>query len=321
VTSQRLAVGWALVAIVFVVLLGLELSSWRSLTSEGARAAGERQRLTNEIRLKEQQLVAQMRANAPLLREMQWSSEGGDPSAFLRRLAELAQQKRMRIMAIGPLERQATPQFSKSWHSIQIEAPYRELWELAARVEQERGVVEDVRLEAAPPKQPAQPGAKASAPADEVQARFRVVALELSGQAKQVIDRAIAASGEAGQSNPLTLPVPSQTPPATALARDPFAFVTPPAPTTPATPVTAAGPAAAGERPAPPPLELKGIVSFPGGFLAIVNNQIVKVGDTVSGYRVERITDKSVTVREPGGGSRTVDLPDLASTAAAAPRR
>lgn len=317
-TSQRLAIGWGLVAVVFVILLGLELSTWRSVTSEGGRAAGERQRLTNEIRLREQQLVGQMRANAPLLREMQWSSEGSDPSAFLKRLADLAQQKRMRIMAIGPLERQATPQFNKSWHSIQIEAPYRELRELAARVEQERGVVEDVRLEAAPAP-PAQAGGKQSAPSDEVQARFRVVALELSGQAKQVIDRAIAAGGESSQSG-LTLPVPSQPAPATTIARDPFAFVTPPAPAAPATPVTATGPAGASERPAPP-LELKGIVNFPGGFLAIVNNQIVKVGDTVSGYRVERITDSSVTVREPGGSPRTVDLPDLASTAPAAPRR
>jgi hypothetical protein len=320
VTSQRLAIGWALVAIVFVVLLGLELSSWRSLTSEGTRAAGERQRLTNEVRLKEQQLVAQMRANAPLLREMQWSSEGGDPSAFLKRLAELAQQKRMRIMAIGPLERQATPQFSKSWHSIQIEAPYRELWELAARVEQERGVVEDVRLEAASPPSAAQAGGKAPAPSDEIQAKFRVVSLELSGQAKQVIDRAIAASGGAGQSNPLTLPVPSQAAPTTAIARDPFAFVASAVPAAPAGPVVAAGPPG-GERPAPPPLEVKGIVSFPGGFLAIVNNQIVKVGDTVSGYTVEKITDNSVTAREKGGNPRTIDLPDLASTAAAAPRR
>jgi hypothetical protein len=318
VTSQRLAIGWGLVAVVFVILLGLELSNWRSLTSEGSRAAGERQRLTNEIRLKEQQLVAQMRANAPLLREMQWNSQGGDPSAFLKRLADLAQEKRMRIMAIGPLERQATPQFSKSWHSIQIEAPYRELRELAARVEQERGVVEDVRLEAAPPPPAAPAGGKAPAPSDEIQAKFRVVALDLSGQAKQVIDRAMAASRDSGQSGPLTLPVPSPVAPVSAIARDPFAFV-PSA--VPATPVRAAGPAPAGERPAPPPLELKGIVSFPGGFLAIVNNQIVKVGDTVSGYRVERITDNSVTVREPGGGPRTIDLPDLASTATAAPRR
>ncbi len=69
------------------------------------------------------------------------------------------------------------------------------------------------------------------------------------------------------------------------------------------------------------PLDLKGIVNFPDGHLAIVNNQIVKVGDTVSGLRVERITENSVTVREPSG-PRTVSLPELgAPPAPAEPRR
>jgi hypothetical protein len=58
-------------------------------------------------------------------------------------------------------------------------------------------------------------------------------------------------------------------------------------------------------------MEVKGIVSFPGGYLAIVNNQIVKVGDTVSGHRVERITDNAVVLREPDGGQRTETLPGL----------
>ncbi len=69
------------------------------------------------------------------------------------------------------------------------------------------------------------------------------------------------------------------------------------------------------------PLEVKGIVSFPDGFLAIVNNQIVKVGDMVSGYRVERIAENSVTLREPGVAPRTIELPNLLRTSPAAPRR
>jgi hypothetical protein len=67
--------------------------------------------------------------------------------------------------------------------------------------------------------------------------------------------------------------------------------------------------------------EVKGIVSFPGGFLAIVNNQIVKVGDTVTGHKVERITDNNVVLRDPDGGTRTVQLPDLLSSSPTEPRR
>jgi len=64
-------------------------------------------------------------------------------------------------------------------------------------------------------------------------------------------------------------------------------------------------------------------VSFPDGFLAILNNQIAKVGDTVGGLRVERITESSVTMSAPGTNSspRTINLPDLAPAPAPGPRR
>jgi hypothetical protein len=89
--------------------------------------------------------------------------------------------------------------------------------------------------------------------------------------------------------------------------------------TPPASPPTAGS---TGPKPPPAALELKGIVSFPNGFLAIVNNQIVKVGDTVSGHRVERITEHAVTLREPGATTpRTIELPEIAPAAPAAPRR
>ncbi len=317
---RGLVVAWFLLSAVFLILLGIEGSKWRSLTTEGARAGAERQRLAADIQLKEQQLVAEMRRHAALLQEMQWTSAGGDPSAFLTRLAELAQEKRMKIMAIGPLERQGTPQFNKSWHTIQVQAPYREIRELAARVEQEKGLLEDMRLDV-PPAQATQPGASSLSP-DEVQARFKMAALELSTQAKQIIERAVAATGGTAQAAPrppLALPVPTTVAQASPLGRDPFSFLTPPAPARPATGQGAAT-ASAPEKPSVP-VEVKGIVSFPDGFLAIINNQIVKVGDTVSGLRVERITENSVTLREPGAAPRTIELPDLLRAAPAPPRR
>jgi len=54
---------------------------------------------------------------------------------------------------------------------------------------------------------------------------------------------------------------------------------------------------------------VKGIVKFPGGVLAIVNDQIVKVGDVVDGQRVTEIADGKVVLSEPGGGSRSALLP------------
>jgi hypothetical protein len=311
VSARGLAIVWILVAAVLGVLLVLELSKWRSLATEGTQIAAERQRLSSEIGLKEQQVVLEMRKHSALLQEMQWTSVGGDPAAFLTRLAELAQEKRMRVMAIGSLERQTAPQFTKSWHTVQVQASFPEIRELAARVEREKGILEDVRLEAAPPS--TGPSAAAS-PANELRARFRMTGLELSAAAKQIVQRAAAAGAGAAPpaaGAPPGLPVPNR---AAQVGRDPFTFLLPPPPPR----VAGAGPAA--EKPAPP-LDIKGIVTFPDGFLAIVNNQIVKVGDTVTGYRVEQITETAVTLREPGASPRTVELPGLLGAAPAAPRR
>jgi hypothetical protein len=296
---------WIVTALVFVLLLMFEFAKWRSLSVELARAESERQRLTTEIRLKEQQLVAEMRKQSGFLQEMRWSSEGSDPAAFLTRMADLAREKRMTIQAIGPVERRNSPQFNKSWHSVQVQAPYREVRELAARVEQEKGILEEFRLEPAPQPSTLPPGAPR--PPDEVRARFKLTSLELSPEAKLIINRTLAASGQSGLGSALSLPVPTASAPVSPAGRDPFAFV---ASAPPPRPTGSTG--ADGSEGPLTPVDVKGIVSFPDGFLAIVNNQIVKVGDTVTGYRVEKITERSVTLRQPGGNARTVNLPDLA---------
>jgi hypothetical protein len=319
VSGRALAVGWVLVPALFVVLLGWELATWRALAAERARAQAERQRLADEIRLREQQLTMELRSQAALLGEMQWSSPGSDPGAFLMRLAELVEQKRVKVLAIEPRETQATPQFAKSWHTVRIQAPYRELRDLTARVEADRGIVEDVHIDAAPAPVPTGPAPSPAAASDEVQARFRLTALDLSPAARQILERVAAARGGAAGAPALTLPVPAGAPPP--LARDPFTF--PPGAVrvvrAPSAPLAAAQETRAS---APSALTVNGIVSFPDGHLAIVNDQIVKVGDTVSGHRIERITSSSVTVRPGGGEPRTLALPELAITPALkAPRR
>ena len=321
---------WVGVALVLAIALIYELGKWRSLASEGARVATERERLTRAIRATEAEIVKEMRASAGLLQEMQWTSAGGDPAAFLTRLADLVQEKRMRVNAIGMLERSTTAQFSKSWHTVSVVAPYREVRELATRVESEKGILEDMVLEpvVVAPSRP---------PSDEVQARFKMTALELTPEAQKVFDRSLAAAGpgpspQAPGGPQLALAVPSKPPEAPVTVRDPFAFGAgkPVATATGRTRTTSAGSGKAGApvpgTPKPPKpevvFELRGIVGFPGGQLAIINNQIVKGGDTVSGWRVERITESNVVLRDPTDGeTRTVPLPDLLGAAQAGPRR
>ena len=201
----------------------------------------------------------------------------------------LARDKRVKVTAVGPLERQTAPQWVKSWHTVQVVAPYREIRELAARIEADRGVLEDLRLEPAP--LPPSGRADPTAPVDEVQARFRMAALELSAPAKRLVDRALGGGGGSVG----ILAAPGQVPEAP-LARDPFAFVVAPAAPRVDTRVT--------------PLDFTGTVNAPGGSLGIVNDTIVKVGDVIEGYRIERIADGSVVMRRAGEGPRTLRLPD-----------
>jgi hypothetical protein len=298
-------VAWVAVALAFVVLLASELAHWRALSSEGISASGERRRLGDEIRLREEQMAAELRARAPLLAELRSTAGAADPGTFLTRLAELAADKRVKVLAVGPLESQVTPHWQKSWHAIQVVAPYREMRELVARIEAERGLLEDIRIEPATgPLAPAgRPGAPS--PVGEVYARFRMTALDLSAPSKRLVERALGAGSGAPPSAPM--------PPAP-LARDPFTFVAarPPAPVAPPAP-RVQSPLA--------PLELSAIVGFPGGHLAIVNNQVVKTGDVVSGHEIVAITDTSVSLRAPGAPTRTLQLPELGGAPPAGPRR
>ena len=326
--GRPLALAWVAVAVLFVVLIAVALAQWRSLAGRGQRAAAERGLLADAIRAKEDEIVAFMRANVGLLQEMQWTSAGGDPAAFLTRLGDLAREKRMKVIGIGPLERSTTAQFNKSWHTIQVVGPYRELRDLAGRVEAEKGILEDVTVTAI--KEGGRPGAPRP---DEIEARFKMTALELTPEARKVFERALAASGgaAAGATPPsLALPLPAAPAQVGGDARDPFAMTNvmrrpaPPAGGTPAagpSPVAGPSPAGGASEPGQVALELKGIVAFPGGYLAIVNNQIVKTGDTVRGLRVERIAEDMVVFREPGGGTRRVTLPGLAEGPPGGPRR
>lgn len=335
---RGLAVAWIALGVLFLVLLVWELAQWGSLVRRGNQVAAEQIRLTGEMRAKEQEMVREMRAHSDLLREMQWSPDRADPTVFLTGLAEQARGARLKITAIGPLERQAAPQFRKSWHQVQVVAPYQELKNLATRIEFERGVLEDVLVE--PPKQDAK---MEVAKKEEVQARFKLTTVELTPEAKAIIQRALRASPEAPGAPakpeaPLALLLPSRPEEPAQALRDPFAFVATAPPARPAR--VAALPSTPSPRPPggqpgtpppasvkpepvtpPRPMEVKGIVMFPGGALAIVNDRIVKVGDQVDGHRVERITETEVVLRQPDRTLRTVTLSSITAVPRAAPRR
>jgi hypothetical protein len=314
VRERQLAICWVVLAVVFTVaFIGL-LQYSRSLTTRSVTAAAEVARLKAAISQKEQETLVEMKSNSSILQEMSWTGTTGDPVAFLSRVADLAQGSRLRVLAVGPLEQQDTPQFSKSWHAITVQGPFQDLVDLATRVENDRGTLENVSMESQTPPPPAPVAGRPASSArvtPEVFARFRVTALQLTQQARRIINDAANASGvplaAPGPQAGLSLPVPL----AAAKSRDPFSF----------------GPSV--ERPreaesAPPrqAFDLQGIVGFPGGHLAILNNQIIRAGDKVGGHTVEHITDTVVVLRQPDGTPRRVSLPEIgAARTVAAPGR
>ena len=313
--ERDLAIAWIALAVVFLLVLAWELSAARSVSTQADQVAAERRRLTEAISQREQEIIREARTNAGLLQEMSWTATGADPAAFIRRVADLAQGSRLKVTAIGSIERQTTPQFTKSWHSMEIIGPYQELKTLAAKVEGERGILESVSIAEAPKEgregalregQRLGPGGET-----EGQAKFRITSMELTRATRDILNRASQASGiqlmptgpPAGPA--VALPVPATPAPGAPAARDPFVFGVPPTPR----PIVVSGTKGEG-------LELQGIVGFPGGSLAIVDNTIVKVGDKVKGHRVEDITERGVLLRQPNGAPRRLTLPDIAVPAA-----
>ena len=301
--ERELVIFWIVLVVVFVGgLIGL-LQYSGSLRTSGAQASAEKARLSAAIEQKQSEILAEMKTNAPMLREMSWTGTTGDPVAFLSRVAELTQGSRLKVLAVGPLEQQATPQFSKSWHAVTVQGPFQDLVAMAGRVEAERGTLDNVSVEAQatqtpPPPQPGQPPPPRVSP--EVLAKFRVTALQLTQQARKIIEDAAKASGVTltAPTPPtgLALPVPT----AASEFRDPFAFG---APIDRPRQAEGSVPRAV--------FDLQGIVGFPGGHLAILNNQIVRAGEKMAGYTVEHITDTAVLLRQPDGTPRRLSLPDI----------
>ena len=343
--GRPLGLLWALTLVVFVILTFWGLSTWRSLVTRGQAVAAQRQHLTTEIKARQDEMVKQMRSSN-LLQEMQFSVERADPSVFLTGLADLTQGTRIRVLAISPLERQTTPQFVKSWQTVQLTSPFQDLRELAVRVEREKGILEDLVMDV-----PTGPTPLPGAPL-EIQAKFKLTSMEVTGEAKRILQKAIAVTRsapgptEAPPQPSLSLPFPPQPTTAASAARDPFMFAQLPAPAVAKPPVRAvaggprstapppgpgrpfqiavppAGGGAPGAPGAPPAplakMEVKGIVGMPDGYLAIVNNEIVKVGDTIEQHRVERITPTEVVLRQPDGATRSLSIPFVV---APSPRR
>ena len=298
--GRGLAVGWIVMAMVVLAGLGWTVAQTISLGTLGATADAQRAGLARALEASRQRIQAELVANTDLLKEIRWNPDRATAADVLRRLADLARGQ-AKVLAIAPLEQEPAARYRKSSHRIDMVASFRELVDFATRVEREGGILEDIVLEI-PERKSSEAGP------DAVRARFRLTTIEPSDDTRRIMERVLAASARSSKSPlaaALTLPIAAGAEGTLPPLRDPFRFVEAPRPRAP---VRLVAPA-----PASAPVSVKGIVKFPGGNLAIVNDQIVKVGDVVDGHRVVEIADGKVILRAPEGGSRSALLPGFSA--------
>ena len=294
--------GWIVMVLVVLAALGWTVARTISLGRSGATADTQRAGLARELAASHQNIQAELVAKADLLRDIRWSPDRATAADVLRRLADLARGGQAKVLAIAPLEQEPTARYRKSSHRIELTASFSELLDLASRVEREGGILEDVVLENPLAKSGGETGP------DAVRAQLRLTTIEPSDDTRRIMERVLAASAKSSKSAlaaALSLPIEARAGSTLLPLRDPFKFAEAP---------RRRGPAIA-VAPAPPPIapvSVKGIMKFPGGALAIVEDQVVKVGDVVNGRRVEQIVDGRVVLSEAGGVSRSILLPGFA---------
>jgi hypothetical protein len=298
VKGRGLAAGWIVMVLVVLAGLGWTVAQTISFRRSGATADAQGVGLARELEASRQNIQAELVANADLLRDIRWSPDRATAADVLRRLADLARGSQANVVAIAPLEQEPAARYRKASHRVDMAASFRELVDFATRVEREGGILEDVVLEILQGK----PGDETGR--DAVRAQFRLTTIEPSEDTRRIMERVLTASTKGSKSvlaAALTLPIEGRAQATLTPLRDPFRFAEAPRRREPA---RLAAPA-----PASAPVSVKGIVKFPGGAFAIVNDQIVKVGDVVDGQRVKEIADGRVVLSEPGGGSRSALLP------------
>ena len=312
-SGRRLGAAWIATAVVLLLALGWMVGQAITLGRSGASADVQHADLARQLVTSRQKIQDELVAKVEVLKDLRWNADRPSAADIVRRLAELARDGHATVSALAPVEKESTARARESSHRVEMAASFHEILDFAAKVERDGGILEDVVFEI-----PAKTG-EATAPAEGLTAQFRLTTIEPSDDARHIMRRVLAASASHPRfalTSALALPMDVQTPASPSL-RDPFQFTEvsprrrgPSTVTAIAAPPTGASPSPA--APVAAPLVVKGIVKFPGGTMAIINDQIVKVGDIVEGQRVEAIADGKVVLHEPGSGSRSVPLAGFA---------
>lgn len=226
-TSTLQLIGWFGVIGLLLVLLGVRFIQIpiqeQKLLREVQVAQSKREQRKATLTALDVQFKRDESRYAGILKRFPWLIESAGGTAFLTRLGEVVTGQSLKVLAIGALQRQATPEWAKVSRQIRLTGRFAEVLSLVENVERSRGVLQEVKIRKSQPR-----GGEPEEP-EEIEAQFGLVTLELSEDIRKRLRASIAvlpkgSEPEAAEpGGPLLLPVPAGASPIpVASLRDPF---------------------------------------------------------------------------------------------------
>lgn len=275
----------------------------QALQKEVREVQIERGRGESNLRDLHRQFEQDANRYAGILERFPWLAESSEGTAFLTRLGEVATGQSLKILAIGALQRQETPAWTKVSRQVRLIGRFSDILRLVENVERHKGILEALKMQRPQPQEGA-------ASLEEIEAQFSLVTVELPLPVRNRL-AALPAGSKPGAAEPggaLVLPVPAGASLIqVASLRDPFQI--------PRRHHNSNGP------PPPPPngkeafpaLTLTGIIESPRGRVAIINNQMVREGERIDGVVVQAIRKHAVVLKSPSA-VKHLTLPEFGST-------
>jgi len=292
-------IGLIPVAIFLAVMLLLWLP--QSITRSHV-AQFERRKLELQLEATENEIKGDLARYLEIVKRFPWIIEGASGAKFLTRLSEVTGGQRLRILAIGALERSKAGQIERVGRNIELNGTFGDLVQLVERIQHNRGMMQGLKLEQSDLR-------GRSAGGGNLDAKFKMASIELSPEIREKLRALLAAKPKeaTGDAKEVAPTIEAAAPSGDlgfklAQGRDPFRA-----------PLTQLG--GARETAASslfPKVTFSGIVGLPGGKAAIINNEMVPEGGRIGEITVERITDREVLLKS-GPESRRLMIPAFAS--------
>jgi len=297
--GRMLWLGWVGLLVFVVMAVGLTLRQ-QGIYRQLASLVNMRKALETDYQKAEDTLKKDLTRYVKVLRRFPWLLESGSGTAFLTRLSDVASDHLLKIVGVGPLERKTIGQVERIGRRVKVSGSFSDILGVVEKVERNRGIMDGLTVKLSDQK-------GKNNGVEKLEAQFSLVTAELSTPVRKRMRSLLVTALDSKEANG----VPVVSAPQiewnfeVAALRDPFLPVRPFEAKEKAKKVTAAIPSF-------PEVRLSGIVSLLNKKMAIINDQMLGVGDRFDGILVEQVTDDAVVLKSESAGKR-IRLPTFMS--------